>query len=81
VIERKIASVFKEIYLDEVRHKDAGVRDLAKHLRTRKEFKRAEEIVQRVLGQRLRMRNEQFDFPLSDRRIQDMQRSFATRRA
>ena len=81
VIERKIASVFQEIYLDEVRHRNAGARELAKYLRTRKEFKRAEEIVQRVLGQRLRMRNEQFGFPLSDRRIQDMQRSFATRRA
>lgn len=63
-IESKIARVFHEILLDEVGHKDSGARALAGLIRDEESFRRAAEIIQEVSGQRLRMRNEQFGFPL-----------------
>ena len=71
-IERKIAAVFKVIYHDEMKHKDAGGQALPKLIRTRKDCERAVEIIRSVSGQRLRMRNEQFGFALSKRQIRKM---------
>ena len=64
-IERKIARVFTEILADEMGHKDAGARFLARLVRNERSFRRAATIVAEVCGQRLRMRNEQFGFPLA----------------
>jgi hypothetical protein len=64
-IEAKIARVFHEILLDEVGHKDSGARSLAALIRDKNSFRRAAEIIGQVSGQRLRMRNEQFGFPLT----------------
>ncbi|MGH7854536.1 MAG: hypothetical protein ACREP3_13915 [Candidatus Binatia bacterium] len=63
-IEGKIARVFHEILLDEIGHKDSGARALADLIRDEELFRRAAEIIGEVSGQRLRMRNEQFGFPL-----------------
>ncbi len=63
-VEGKIARVFHEILLDEVGHKDTGARALAGLIRDKKSFQRAATIIKEVSGQRLRMRNEQFGFPL-----------------
>ncbi len=80
-VERKIASVFKSIHLDEVKHKNAGGRILAKLVRTKKDYERAAEIIQRVSSQRLRMRNEQFGFPLTERKLQEIERDHAIMKA
>jgi len=71
--ERKVATAFKEIYRDEVNHKNAGARDLARLVATRRDYERAKRIIQRVSSQRLRMRNEQFGFPLSARKIRSFE--------
>lgn len=63
-IEGRIARVFHEILLDEVGHKDTGARALAKLISNETSFRRAAKIIAEVSGQRLRMRNEQFGFPL-----------------
>ena len=63
-IEGKIARVFHEILLDEVEHKNTGARALADLIRDEASFRRATSIIAKVSGQRLRMRNEQFGFPL-----------------
>jgi len=63
-IEGKIARVFREILLDEVEHKDTGARALAELIHDEASFRRAARIIAQVSGQRLRMRNEQFGFPL-----------------
>ena len=63
-IERKIACVFHAILLDEIGHKDTGARALADLIRDEDSFWRAAKIIREVSGQRLRMRNEQFGFPL-----------------
>ena len=63
--EGRIAKVFHEILLDEVGHKDSGGRALAPLVQTQAAFERAAKIIREVSGQRLRMRNEQFGFPLN----------------
>jgi len=63
-IEGKIAQVFHEILLDEVEHKDIGGRALAALIHDETSLRRAAQIISEVSGQRLRMRNEQFGFPL-----------------
>jgi rubrerythrin len=73
-VEAKIAKVFHEILLDEVGHKDSGGRALATLLRNEKEFQRAAKIICEVSAQRLRMRNEQFGFPLDRRALIDLDR-------
>lgn len=68
-IEGKIARAFREIYRDEVKHKDVGVRSLARLIKTKKDYERAARIVREVSSQRLRMRNEQFGFPLDEKTV------------
>jgi hypothetical protein len=64
-IERKISRVFGEILRDETQHKEIGARALASLIKNESAFERAAEIISTVSRQRLRMRNEQFGFPLS----------------
>ncbi|MBM4299731.1 MAG: hypothetical protein FJ143_18470 [Deltaproteobacteria bacterium] len=82
-IEGKIAKVFHEILLDEVGHKDSGGNALASLLTDRESFERAAQIIGEVSNQRLRMRNEQFGFPLRARQLavldQNAQRSLPAR--
>ena len=73
-LEEKIASVFAEIHSDETSHKNVGARDLGRLVRSRKNYRRAAQIIRRVSEQRLRMRNEQFAFPLSKNRIKELER-------
>ena len=68
-VEGKIANVFREILRDEVEHKDIGARSLASLIKSIADYKRAAEIICEVSSQRLRMRNEQFGFPLSKEKI------------
>lgn len=72
-VEREIAAVFNEIYLDEMKHKNAGARALQRLIKNRKDYERAAHIIRSVSGQRLRMRNEQFGFPLSESKVRKME--------
>jgi hypothetical protein len=73
-VEGKIAEVFHEILLDEVGHKDSGGRALAPLVKTQVAFERAAKIIREVSGQRLRMRNEQFGFPLDKSQLTELAR-------
>jgi hypothetical protein len=53
-----------------VGHKETGARALAAVVKTETGFKRAARIIAEVSSQRLRMRNEQFGFPLSEKEVQ-----------
>ena len=64
-VEAKIARVFHEILLDEVEHNNSGAHSLSTLIGSEASFKRAAEIICQVSSQRLRMRNEQFGFPLN----------------
>jgi rubrerythrin len=76
-MERKIAAAFREIYRDEIDHKNAGARNLARLVRSRADFERAGEIIRQVSSQRLRMRNEQFGFPLKEEKLRALERRCA----
>jgi len=65
-VEGKIARVFREILRDEVAHKDVGLHSLATLVVNERTFGRAALILCDVSSQRLRMRNEQFNFPLTE---------------
>jgi len=73
-VESKIAKIFDQILLDEVGHKDSGGRALAALVKTRASFARAAKIICEVSGQRLRMRNEQFGFPLNGDQLATLDR-------
>jgi len=73
-VEAKIARVFHEILLDEVGHKDSGARALGGQIKSDADCKRAAEIIAAVCGQRLRMRNEQFGFPLNKFQLAELDR-------
>ena len=64
--EKKIAAVFAEIHRDELNHKNSGQHALERFIKSKSSFERAARIISEVSLQRLRMRNEQFDFPVSD---------------
>src|SRR5262245_8550618 len=65
-VEGKIAMVFREILRDEVAHKEVGFRSLAALVVNDRTFRRAARILCEVSSQRLRMRTEQFNFPLTE---------------
>src|SRR5215510_14408986 len=64
-VEGKIAAVFRQILRDEVAHKEVGFRSLAALVVNDRTFGRATRILCDVSSQRLRMRTEQFNFPLT----------------
>ena len=66
-VERKIAEVFREILLDEVGHKDVGLALFGcARGQTDRTLSARRELYAEVSSQRLRMRNEQFNFPLTE---------------
>jgi rubrerythrin len=67
--EGKIARAFAEILADETEHKDAGGRSLGTLIKNKTAYLRAAQIIDDISSQRLRMRNEQFGFPLSEAQI------------
>jgi len=73
-ISKKIAAVFRQILIDEMGHKDSGVRALAPLVKSEKAWHLAQRIICDVSGQRLRMRSEQFGFPLNDTEIAELNR-------
>jgi len=73
-VEKKIAGVFREILRDEVGHKDSGGRALGALITSENAFRRAAAIISEVCGRRLRMRNEQFGFPLSAAEVSRLDR-------
>ena len=71
-VETKIARVFTEIHRDELNHKNSGERALGAIIKTGTAFARAARIIREISFQRLRMRNEQFGFPVSDDHVRNM---------
>ena len=69
---RRIASIFGRIHRDETKHSDAN--ELEVLVKTRKDHDRARRIITDVSSQRLRMRNEQFGFPLSRGELRTLER-------
>ncbi len=68
----QIAAACKGVYDDEVGHAAHGAAELAAEAKTDDEWALAREMVTAISQQRVRMRNEQFGFPLSDGRLQEI---------
>jgi hypothetical protein len=71
-ILRRIASIFKAIHRDEVKHKDSGGKALENLIKTTKDYDRTARIIRAVSSQRLRMRNEQFGYPLEASTLREL---------
>ena len=78
-VEEKIARVFTEILRDEVKHKDTGARSLVALVKSEAACKRAAGMIRQISRQRLRMRNEQFGFPLRETEILALDQSASRR--
>lgn len=67
-----IALACKGVYDDEVDHAVHGAADLSGAAETEEDWALAKEMVIAISEQRVRMRNEQFGFPMSDARFAEM---------
>ena len=67
-----IALACKGVYEDEVDHAVHGAADLSNAADTEEDWALAKEMIAAISEQRVRMRNEQFGFPMSDARFAEM---------
>jgi hypothetical protein len=70
--EEEVAAAFGVIYGDELGHMQSGARRLAEVAQTPTDWVRAKHIVRLVSSQRVRMRNDMFGWPLSARRLAEI---------
>lgn len=68
----RIAVACRGVYEDEIDHAEHGADELGRGARTEDDWARARHMVEEISGQRLRMRNEQFGYPLSDDRVRQI---------
>ena len=68
----RIAAACANVYGDEVDHAAHGADNLNAIARSEEDWTLAKEMVTDISMQRLRMRNEEFGFPLSDERLQEI---------
>lgn len=71
-LEQRIAAACKRIYDDEAGHMMAGVHGLERVAKTEEEWEKVKKMVREISLQRVRMRNEQFGFPLSQARLREI---------
>lgn len=70
VLERKIASAMDVIYQDEKNHYRTAAREAASAVADKRDLKVMKRAIERVSLQRVRMRNEMFQHPLSDEAVE-----------
>lgn len=66
----RIAKACGHVYTDEIGHMRDGFIRLSQSEQTAEQWDEMADMVRRILSQRLRMRNEQFSFPVSDARLE-----------
>ncbi|TAK01238.1 hypothetical protein EPO44_09165 [bacterium] len=71
-IEKKIAAAMKVIFEDEMRHGPVHIPEAAKKLQTNEDFFLARSIIESKAKAHLRLRNETFSYPLTDKRMQEI---------
>ena len=72
VLSDKIAAACKNVYDDEVDHAAHGADDLNAVAKSQEDWELAKQMVTEISMQRLYMRNEEFGFPLSNERLQEI---------
>jgi hypothetical protein len=68
----KIAAACRGVYEDEIEHAEQGAEGLGGTVRSEEEWAKARAMVEAISRQRVRMRNEQFGFPLSGDRLAEI---------
>lgn len=68
----KIAAACRSVYEDEMDHARHGVEDMVAVAKTKEDWALARELVEAISRQRVRMRNEQFGFPLAAERLEEI---------
>jgi hypothetical protein len=71
-IEGRIAEACAKVYDDEFEHMLAGIAGIAEENLSQADWERLQELAVQQLRQRIRMRNQQFSFPLSEDRVQQI---------
>ncbi len=64
-----IAKACEQVYVDEIGHMRSGIAWLSKQDLSAGDWEEIADMTRRILLQRIRMRNEQFSYPLPDERI------------
>ena len=67
-----IAAACRSVYEDEIEHAHHGVEDMVALEPTEEDWALAWQMVEDISRQRVRMRNEQFNFPLSEARLEEI---------
>lgn len=67
-----VAAACASVYKDEMEHASHGIEDMVRVARTEADWALAREMVEAISRQRLRMRNEQFGYPLTDDRLDEI---------
>ena len=71
-IERKIAAAMKVIFEDEMRHGPVQIPKAAEKIRSDQDFLQAKKIIEEKAKAHLRLRNETFGYPLTERRMEEI---------
>ncbi|MSQ28639.1 MAG: hypothetical protein EXR51_10980 [Dehalococcoidia bacterium] len=71
-VSDSIAAACRSVYEDEMDHAHHGVEMMVQAASTEEDWKLAEEMVAAISRQRLRMRNQQFGFPLGEARLAEI---------
>lgn len=71
-VERRIAEAMKVIFEDEMRHGPVHIREAAKKIRSEQECQMARQIIEAKAKVHLRLRNETFGYPLSEKRLSEI---------
>lgn len=71
-ISDSIAAACRSVYDDEMDHAHHGVESMVQVAKTEADWQLAWEMVAAISQQRLRMRNQQFGFPLTEARLQEI---------
>ena len=68
----KVAAACTRVFQDELDHQEHGARGLEQVARTEEDWEKVRRMVEDICQQRLRMRNEMFDFPVPAARLQEI---------
>lgn len=73
-LSKMISAACESVYRDEMDHAHHGVEDLVRVAQTESDWEAARSLIEQISRQRLRMRNEQFGFPVTEERVEEIGR-------
>jgi hypothetical protein len=71
-ILEKVAKACSQVFQDELEHQEYGAEGVERVAKSREDWEKVRRMVEAICQQRLRMRNEMFGFPVSEKRLQEI---------